>query len=146
MVFNYKNFIRESASNIVFFSSMGMFSISILTFHSVDFKSVLFGMLFLLIFFPIITMFFVHPLALYSIFGLSINHCISDVFTKEQLYILWILVFIVSQLCSPSSIASIMAAQQENKSVISVSFNRHLLFCIKLSLIVGIYIVIWKII
>jgi hypothetical protein len=141
---DFKNIVREIASNMILFISMGLFAVSLMNAHiDLKFNNVIVAAIFLVVIFPSITILFIHPLALFSILGPSINNCLDGFLSNNQLYVLWVLSFILAQLCSPSSIASILAAQHEKKSILTVSFYRHIFFCIKLAGIVIICVCVW---
>lgn len=91
----------------------------------------------LLVIFPLITIAGVHPLILFGIFFPVINAPIFDQLPVH--YLAWTSMFVMSNLLSPTSISSILAATSLQKNSRETSYQSNWRFCIGLTIFTFIY-------
>jgi hypothetical protein len=91
-----------------------------------------FALVTLLAIFPLITMAGVHPLILFGMFFPLINAPIFDQLPVH--YLAWTSMFVMSNLLSPASISSILAATSLQKSSRETSYLSNWRFCIGLAI------------
>lgn len=141
-----KKSVLESINNTVFFVGLGVLTNSLSHYNrliaivnNIHFSYAIEYVMLILVILPIITIFFIHPLLLYSLLAHNINQHLIFNLGAYNTYILWVGMFIVSQLCSPASVSSILASHVEHTSIFRVSLSRHWRFCIILTLCLLVY-------
>lgn len=137
---------------ILFFLAIGLFGSSLLEYQSVLFlkKDLLSSYSFLLpllpiIFIPILSILFIHPLILFLIF----NSFLDELFfyfnyTNLDMYFLWIIMLINSQLLSPVSLTTVISSKNTGTNIFAESFLKHYKFVFSLSVVSFLYITIIK--
>lgn len=94
---------------------------------------------------PILSIFFIHPLVLFIILSPIISPLLAEGgFTTIAIYCIWIVMLVNSQLLSPVSLNSILAAKNSQQNIFAASFLTHYSFCIKISIVSALYFVITK--
>lgn len=89
---------------------------------------------------PILSIFFIHPLVLFIIFSPIISPIIiAQGIGNYELYLVWIVMLINSQLLSPVSLTTVLAVTNSNSNIFSESFLKHIKFSIKLSIASFVY-------
>lgn len=85
---------------------------------------------------PLMTLLFIHPLILFVVFSQSFTEILLGVgYAPAAVYLVWIIMFISSQLLSPTSLATVISAKNSGKTIFEESFIKHYAFCIKLTVI-----------
>ena len=94
---------------------------------------------------PILSIFFILPLVLFIILSQIISPLLAEGgFTTIAIYCIWIVMLVNSQLLSPVSLNSILAAKNSQQNIFAASFLTHYSFCIKIIIVSALYFVITK--
>jgi len=94
---------------------------------------------------PVLSVLLIPPFVLFIIFSPYITELmIINNFSDIAIYSTWMIMLVNAQLISPVSLTTIMAAKNSDNNIFTESVLKHYKFCIKLSLISFIYLVVIK--